>query len=190
MYRRSDHLLPQAVIFCNTKKKVDWLTNKMRQANFTVSAMHGDMPQKEREAIMAEFRNGDSRVLIVTDVWARGLDVQQVSLVINYDLPNSAEDFVHRVGRAAHGVDASGDAWTFIWTRDLDAWYRLSALAGVTAHPEKVEGFVPTAGASRSQAPFEGVRPKSGRGRRPGPGRRKRASRPIAPDQKPGRGVR
>ena len=56
--------ITQAVIFCNTKKKVDWLTNKMRQANFTVSAMHGDMPQKERDAIMQEFRSGDSRVLL------------------------------------------------------------------------------------------------------------------------------
>jgi hypothetical protein len=69
---------PQAVIFCNTKRKVDWLTEKMRSSNFTVSAMHGDMPQKEREAIMGEFRAGTSRVLISTDVWARGLDVQQV----------------------------------------------------------------------------------------------------------------
>jgi superfamily II DNA/RNA helicase len=56
---------------------VDWLTEKMRQNNFTVSSMHGDMPQKERDAIMQEFRGGTSRVLISTDVWARGLDVQQ-----------------------------------------------------------------------------------------------------------------
>ena len=56
----------------------DWLTDKMRQNNFTVSAMHGDMPQKERDAIMNEFRSGTSRVLISTDVWARGIDVQQV----------------------------------------------------------------------------------------------------------------
>ena len=83
--------ITQAVIFCNTKKKVDWLTNKMRQANFTVSAMHGDMPQKERDAIMAEFRAGDSRVLIATDIWGRGIDVQQVSLVICYDLPTNRE---------------------------------------------------------------------------------------------------
>lgn len=113
--------ITQAVIFCNTKRKVricrprtlirlgfptgpvhraaqslradelrglvahelesgvqvDWLTEKMRQNNFTVSAMHGDMPQKERDAIMGEFRGGHSRVLISTDVWARGLDVQQ-----------------------------------------------------------------------------------------------------------------
>lgn len=68
----------------------------MREANFTVSAMHGDMPQKERNAIMAEFRAGTSRVLITTDVWARGIDVQQVSLVINYDLPNNRELYIHR----------------------------------------------------------------------------------------------
>jgi len=63
------------VIFCNNKKKVEWLTNKMREANFTVSAMHGDMNQKERDAIMNEFRSGNSRVLIATDIWGRGLDV-------------------------------------------------------------------------------------------------------------------
>merc|ERR1712227_79332 len=75
--------ITQAVIFCSTKRKVDWLAEKMREANFTVSAMHGDMPQKERNEIMREFRSGQTRVLISTDVWARGLDVPQVSLIIN-----------------------------------------------------------------------------------------------------------
>merc|ERR1712178_441976 len=79
--------ITQAVIFCNTRRKVGWLTAKMREANFTVASMHGEMPQKEREAIMQEFRDGKQRVLITTDVWARGLDVSQVSLVINYDSP-------------------------------------------------------------------------------------------------------
>uniref|UniRef100_A0A669BHH2 RNA helicase n=1 Tax=Oreochromis niloticus TaxID=8128 RepID=A0A669BHH2_ORENI len=99
--------ITQAVIFCNTKRKVDWLTEKMREANFTVSSMHGDMPQKERESIMKEFRSGASRVLISTDVWARGLDVPQVSLIINYDLPNNRELYIHRVlwGR---GLDSFG----------------------------------------------------------------------------------
>lgn len=60
-------------------EQVDWLTEKMRSNNFTVSSMHGDMPQKERDAIMGEFRDGTTRVLITTDVWARGLDVQQAS---------------------------------------------------------------------------------------------------------------
>jgi ATP-dependent RNA helicase len=73
--------ITQAVIFCNTKRKVDWLTERMRTNNFTVSAMHGDMPQKERDAIMADFRCGTTRVLITTDMWARGLDVQQASIV-------------------------------------------------------------------------------------------------------------
>ena len=77
--------ITQAVIFCNTKRKVDWLTEKMREANFTVSSMHGDMPQKERDAIMKEFRSGQSRVLITTDVWARGIDVQQVKIVFCLD---------------------------------------------------------------------------------------------------------
>lgn len=90
----------QAVIFCNTRKKVDWLTEKMRSNNFTVSAMHGEMPQKEREVVMTEFRGGATRVLITTDVWARGIDVQQVSLVINYDLPSNRENYIHRIGRS------------------------------------------------------------------------------------------
>ncbi len=62
--------------------------------------MHGEMPQKERDSIMQEFRGGTSRVLITTDVWARGLDVQQVSLVINYDLPSNRENYIHRIGRS------------------------------------------------------------------------------------------
>ncbi|KAL3689357.1 hypothetical protein R1sor_015666 [Riccia sorocarpa] len=69
--------ITQAVIFCNTKRKVDWLTKKMRSNNFTVSSIHGDMLQKKRDAIMVEFRSGTTRVMITTDVWARGLDVQQ-----------------------------------------------------------------------------------------------------------------
>merc|ERR1712129_309997 len=91
--------ITQVVIFCNTKQKVDWLTQKMRDANFTVAAIDGDMPQKERDTIMQQFRSGQSRVLISTDLWGRGLDVQQVSLVICYDLPNNRELYIHRIGR-------------------------------------------------------------------------------------------
>ena len=69
----------------------------MHGKDFTVSAMHGDMDQKEREVIMREFRSGSSRVLITTDLLARGIDVQQVSLVINYDLPNNRENYIHRL---------------------------------------------------------------------------------------------
>ncbi|PNY09383.1 DEAD-box ATP-dependent RNA helicase 2-like protein [Trifolium pratense] len=92
--------ITQAVIFCNTRRKVEWLTEKLRNNNFTVFSMHGDMPQRERDAIMHEFRKGTTRVLITTDVSARGLDVQQVSLVINYDLPRNRELYGHRIGRS------------------------------------------------------------------------------------------
>ena len=120
--------ITQAVIFCNTKKKVDWLTEKMRANNFTVSAMHGDMPQKERDAIMGEFRGGTTRVLITTDVWARGIDVQQVSLVINYDLPTNRENYIHRIGRSGR-YGRKGVAINFVKAddvgvlRDIEQYY-------------------------------------------------------------------
>ncbi|KAJ0965576.1 hypothetical protein J5N97_026714 [Dioscorea zingiberensis] len=79
---------------------LDWLTDKMRSRDHTVSATHGDMDQNTRDIIMREFRSGSSRVLITTDLLARGIDVQQVSLVINYDLPTQPENYLHRIGRS------------------------------------------------------------------------------------------
>jgi len=90
----------QVIIFCNTKKKVDWLTDKLRNDNFTVSCIHGGMPQKERDEITKQFRDCKSRVLVATDVFGRGIDISQVTLVINYDLPNSRELYIHRIGRS------------------------------------------------------------------------------------------
>lgn len=110
--------ITQAVIFCNTKAKVDWLADKMKQANFTVVSMHGDMDQKQRDSIMREFRQGNSRVLISTDVWARGIDVQQVSLVINYDLPASRENYIHRIGRSGR-FGRKGVAINFVADEEL-----------------------------------------------------------------------
>lgn len=110
--------ITQAVIFCNTRRKVDWLTEKMRAANFTVSSMHGEMNQKERDAIMAEFRTGSSRVLITTDVWARGIDITQVSLVINYDLPSNRENYIHRIGRSGR-FGRKGVAINFVTVEDV-----------------------------------------------------------------------
>lgn len=110
--------ITQAVIFCNKRKKVEWLAEKMRANNFTVSAMHGDMPQKDRDSVMSEFRSGSSRVLITTDIWARGLDVQQVSLVINYDLPVNRELYIHRIGRSGR-FGKKGVAVNFVRDEDV-----------------------------------------------------------------------
>ncbi|CAR22131.1 ATP-dependent RNA helicase FAL1 [Lachancea thermotolerans] len=108
--------ITQCVIFCNTKKVVDWLSSKLLQANFAVASMHGDMKQEDRDRVMNDFRSGTSRVLISTDVWARGIDVQQVSLVINYDLPDNLENYIHRIGRSGR-FGRKGVAINFI-TRD------------------------------------------------------------------------
>ncbi|GAV27404.1 ATP-dependent RNA helicase [Pichia membranifaciens] len=90
----------QAVIFCNTRRRVEMLTEELTNQKFTVSSIHSDMSQQDRDKIMAEFRTGSSRILICTDLLARGIDVQQVSLVINYDLPDNNENYIHRIGRS------------------------------------------------------------------------------------------
>jgi len=92
--------IAQAVIFCNTRKRVDWLTDQLRSRDFTVSATHGDLLPEERNKILNEFRTGSSRILITTDLLARGIDVHGVSLVINYDLPRNFEKYIHRIGRS------------------------------------------------------------------------------------------
>jgi translation initiation factor 4A len=109
--------ITQAVIFCNTRRKVEWLTEKMHARDFTVSAIHGDMEQGQRDVIMREFRSGSSRVLITTDLLARGIDVQQVSLVINYDLPTNRENYIHRIGRGGR-FGRKGVAINFMTVED------------------------------------------------------------------------
>eukprot|EP00695_Tsukubamonas_globosa_P003182 TRINITY_DN507_c0_g1_i1.p2 TRINITY_DN507_c0_g1~~TRINITY_DN507_c0_g1_i1.p2 ORF type:complete len:396 (+),score=221.26 TRINITY_DN507_c0_g1_i1:100-1287(+) len=111
--------ITQAVIFCNSKRKVDFLHDKMREKDFVVSAMHGDMTQGERDIIMKEFRSGSSRVLITTDLLARGIDVQQVSLVINFDLPKNRENYIHRIGRGGR-FGRKGVAINFVSTEDFE----------------------------------------------------------------------
>ena len=110
--------ITQAVIFINTRRKVEWLNEQLNRNDFTVSAMHGEMEQGERETIMKEFRSGSSRVLIATDLLARGIDVQQVSLVINYDLPTSRENYIHRIGRGGR-FGRKGVAINFVTQDDV-----------------------------------------------------------------------
>eukprot|EP00486_Rosalina_sp_Unknown_P005158 CAMPEP_0201571144 /NCGR_PEP_ID=MMETSP0190_2-20130828/13766_1 /ASSEMBLY_ACC=CAM_ASM_000263 /TAXON_ID=37353 /ORGANISM="Rosalina sp." /LENGTH=361 /DNA_ID=CAMNT_0047995467 /DNA_START=96 /DNA_END=1177 /DNA_ORIENTATION=+ len=120
--------ITQAIIYCNTRRKVIWLTDKMKQCDFTVSSMHGDMFSTERESMMREFRSGSTRVLIATDLLARGIDVSTVPLVINYDLPRNKEDYIHRICRkGAYG--RKGCAINFVGDedepklRDIETFY-------------------------------------------------------------------
>lgn len=120
--------ITQAIIYCNTRRKVDWLTQKMQEKDFTVSSMHGELDQRERDTILAEFRSGSSRVLITTDLLARGIDVQQVSLVINYDMPSNRESYIHRIGRSGR-FGRKGVSINFIvkqdvkYMRDIEQFY-------------------------------------------------------------------
>jgi len=110
--------ITQAIIYCNTRRKTEWLCDKMTHRDFTVSAMHGDMDMPDRQLIMKEFRSGSSRVLITTDLLARGIDVQQVSLVINYDLPSNRENYIHRIGRSGR-FGRKGVAINFVTSEDV-----------------------------------------------------------------------
>ena len=96
-----DHIsVAQSIVFCNTKKKAIWLADKMDEKQFTVSLIHSDMTKDERGRIIEIFRSGASRVLVATDIIARGLDVHHVNIVVNYDISMDRESYIHRIGRA------------------------------------------------------------------------------------------
>eukprot|EP00415_Alexandrium_ostenfeldii_P004939 UN4939 len=110
--------ITQAVVFCNTTQKVNWLAQKMRDANFTSASIHDDMPQKERDAIMQQFQSGACRVLISTDLPLLGIHVQLLSLVICYDLPYNRELYIRRLGRARR-FGRTGVAILFVKSDDI-----------------------------------------------------------------------
>jgi translation initiation factor 4A len=107
----------QAIVYCNKKNKADELKYALIDKSFAVSILHGDMIQKEREDIMKEFRTGTTRILITTDILSRGIDIQQVSLVINYDMPKYPQTYIHRIGRSGR-FGRKGSAINFVTKRE------------------------------------------------------------------------
>jgi superfamily II DNA/RNA helicase len=107
----------QAIIFANTIKKVDWLRDNLEKNNFEITYIHGKMSAKERDDIVKEFREGKTRILLTTDLLARGIDIPQVNLVINYDLPPNKETYIHRIGRCGR-FDKKGVAITMVKMED------------------------------------------------------------------------
>ncbi|KAH9284336.1 Eukaryotic initiation factor 4A [Echinococcus granulosus] len=110
--------LGQVVIFVNTVKKAINLKEELVRRKFKVSCIHSDLTQEQRDAIMSDFRSGSSKVLLSTDILARGIDVQQVSLVLNYDLPNRREVYIHRIGRSGR-FGRKGVAINFVTEADV-----------------------------------------------------------------------
>ncbi|XP_036376306.1 probable ATP-dependent RNA helicase DDX17 isoform X1 [Megalops cyprinoides] len=108
----------KTIIFVETKKRCDELTRRMRRDGWPAMCIHGDKSQPERDWVLTEFRSGKAPILIATDVASRGLDVEDVKFVINYDYPNSSEDYVHRIGRTARSTN-KGTAYTFFTPGNL-----------------------------------------------------------------------
>tara|TARA_B100000768_G_scaffold181234_1_gene203448 strand:- start:6180 stop:7313 length:1134 start_codon:yes stop_codon:yes gene_type:complete len=107
----------QAIIFCNTIRKVKWLEQKLIENNFTITTIHGDMTQDERKEIINDFRESKTRLLLTTDLLARGIDIPSVNLVINYDLPPNRETYMHRIGRCGR-FDKKGVSISFVKMND------------------------------------------------------------------------
>lgn len=103
----------KAIVFCNTKKRVDDLIEVLKQNHFKAEALHGDIKQSGRERIMKRMRNGEFQILVATDVVARGIDIQDVEFVLNYDVPQEEEYYVHRIGRTGRN-GSTGKAVTFV----------------------------------------------------------------------------
>ncbi len=116
--------LKKVIIFAGKKQRVKDLTRTLRSLKIDAHAMHSDLEQHERDQVMLDFRNGKIDVLVATDVVSRGIDVTDVPLVINYDVPHDPEDYVHRIGRTAR-AENSGEAMTLVSPDDMHYWKRI-----------------------------------------------------------------
>jgi len=107
-----------SIVFCNTKRKVDEVTSSLQTRGYAADAIHGDMNQSQRDRVMSKFRSGSIELLIATDVAARGIDVSDIDVVFNYDVPKDDEDYVHRIGRTGR-AGKTGKAFSFISGKDI-----------------------------------------------------------------------
>jgi ATP-dependent RNA helicase DeaD len=118
-----------AIIFCRTKREVDELTNQLQARGYSAEALHGDLSQMQRDRVMAGFRNGQTDLLVATDVAARGLDIPAVSHVINYDIPTEPQSYVHRIGRTGRAGRA-GRAITLASRRERQMLQIIERVSG------------------------------------------------------------
>jgi ATP-dependent RNA helicase DeaD len=137
---------PQMVVFCKTKHQTDRVAEVLKRKNKSAEAIHGDLPQSRRERTLQRFRDGELQCLIATNVAARGLDIPSVSHVLNYDIPETPEEYVHRIGRTARN-GAKGVARTFITPEDGQFLLEIEKHIGLLLEEEIVEGFSDDPGA-------------------------------------------
>lgn len=117
-----------SMVFCNTKRRVDELTHEMIARGYQAEGLHGDMKQSQRDRVMESFKNGRAEILIATDVAARGLDIENVEAVFNFDLPEDLEYYVHRIGRTGR-ANREGVSYSFVGRREM---YKLREIMNYT----------------------------------------------------------
>lgn len=127
----------KVIIFCNTKKNVDDLFATLQHKKMAVEALHGDMRQIKRDSVMKRFKSGRVQILIATDVAARGLDIKEVDMVVNYDLPQDEEQYVHRIGRTGR-AGAHGKAYSFVFGREFSVLSRIESYTKSKLREEKI----------------------------------------------------
>jgi ATP-dependent RNA helicase DeaD len=130
----------KGMVFTRTKRAADKIAEKLRRRGLDAGEIHGDLRQRRREAILGKFREGNLAVLVATDVAARGLDIQGVTHVVNYDIPEDPEDYVHRIGRTAR-MGQSGRAFTFVTPADGKWLMQIEKLINLQVPHYDVEGF-------------------------------------------------
>jgi len=158
--------ISQAVVFTATKRSADELAKQLREQGHRSAALHGDMSQGARRRTIERMHRGQCRVLVATDVAARGLDIKGLSHVFNFDLPMAAEDYVHRIGRTGRG-GASGIAVSLVGPQDWDKLARIEKLTGTPLNRIVVEGLEPRHPEPKPFAPRGGKRrPGGGNGQK------------------------
>ena len=159
---------PQRVIvFSSSKQKIKELTRELRRRKFNVGEMHSDLDQPTREQVMLDFKANRIGVLLATDIVARGIDIDDITLVVNYDVPRDAEDYVHRIGRTARAA-SSGAATTFVSPRDRQSFARIEQLIEMQVPRRDVPGHL---GGNASEGSGRERRERNPKGRRGGSGR-------------------
>ena len=118
------------LIFCNTKKRVDFVLKNLKKRGYAADSLHGDMTQKIRDKVMNKFRNGNINILVASDVAARGIDVLNIDLVVNFDIPHNVDDYTHRIGRTAR-AGKNGHAFSLVSPYDE---YYFSQIKKQTSH--------------------------------------------------------
>ena len=140
----------KALIFCNTKKRVADLEETLKKMGFEAGGLHGDLKQVQRDFILDQFRKDRIKILIATDVAARGLDISDIDLVINYDLPDEPESYVHRIGRTAR-AGKSGTAYTFVVGRELTHLKEIMDYTGAAIEPSRLPTLQEVQDAAKDQ---------------------------------------